>query len=108
MRCVYCHLDGSADIRIWRQLDIDHLIPKARGGDPDDHGNKVVSCTRCNLLKRDHPIGKGFSLPENAAHRHALIVEARLHIQEVGRRHDEEEDYHLMLDAILQKARGDV
>jgi hypothetical protein len=41
-KCVYC---GSN-----RNLTLDHIIPKSRGG-PNDWMNLVTSCSKCNLKK---------------------------------------------------------
>jgi len=56
-KCAYCDLDGLGDFNIFRQLVIDHLIPKAEGG-PNFPENKVVCCPRCNTFKgRYNPAG---------------------------------------------------
>lgn len=44
-RCVYC---GRGDIL----LTVDHIIPKAKGGD-DSWENLVCACTKCNNRKGD-------------------------------------------------------
>jgi HNH endonuclease len=48
--CVYCAFSGLNNLHAWRQLAIDHLVPRARGGGESGE-NKVVSCHRCNELK---------------------------------------------------------
>ncbi len=44
-KCAYC---GRSDI----PLTVDHIIPKARGGD-DSWENMICACTRCNNVKGD-------------------------------------------------------
>lgn len=44
-RCQFC---GSTN-----DLQIDHILPKAKGG-PDIEGNLQVLCLRCNNKKRDN------------------------------------------------------
>jgi len=44
-KCAYC---GRSDL----QLTIDHIVPKARGGD-DSWENLISACTRCNNRKGD-------------------------------------------------------
>lgn len=44
-KCAYC---GRSDI----PLTVDHIIPKARGGD-DSWENLICACTRCNNVKGD-------------------------------------------------------
>jgi CRISPR/Cas system Type II protein with McrA/HNH and RuvC-like nuclease domain len=43
-QCIYC---GSR-----KDLTLDHVIPKSRGG-PNDWMNLVTSCSKCNLKKSD-------------------------------------------------------
>jgi 5-methylcytosine-specific restriction endonuclease McrA len=96
--CVYCGLDGTADIRLWRQLQIDHVVPREAGGD-DTRDNKVVSCVRCNVLKgRKDPrarIGTG-----NDPDRSNLIQAARDIISEAQTQAKESADYALMMEEI--------
>lgn len=44
-KCAYC---GRSDI----PLTVDHVIPKARGGE-DSWENLVCACTKCNNAKGD-------------------------------------------------------
>jgi 5-methylcytosine-specific restriction endonuclease McrA len=44
-RCQYCGHSGSA-----RDLNVDHIVPRSRGGD-DTWENLVVSCQPCNRRK---------------------------------------------------------
>jgi 5-methylcytosine-specific restriction endonuclease McrA len=48
--CVYCGFDGTTDPLAWRQLVIDHLVPRQKGG-LDVPENKVVACCICNNIK---------------------------------------------------------
>jgi 5-methylcytosine-specific restriction endonuclease McrA len=51
--CQYCGLDASKDFETWwhANLNIDHIVPKSRGGSIDDEKNLVVACRACNLYK---------------------------------------------------------
>jgi 5-methylcytosine-specific restriction endonuclease McrA len=54
-KCAYC---GRGDLT----LTIDHIVPKARGGD-DSWENLVSACTNCNNKKGDRTPGEaGLSL----------------------------------------------
>lgn len=44
-KCVYCGRSAEE-----RSLDVDHVIPIARGGSNDDH-NLVAACVECNMGK---------------------------------------------------------
>jgi 5-methylcytosine-specific restriction endonuclease McrA len=46
-RCAYCGKRRPSD-----ELDLDHVVPKSRGG-PHDWTNVVTSCRACNLRKAD-------------------------------------------------------
>ena len=46
-KCFYCDLPLSP-----RQFEIDHFLPRARGG-PDEMWNYVLSCRTCNRAKSD-------------------------------------------------------
>ena len=61
-RCVYCGFDGSVYAN-WRQLQIDHLLPKSvYPALIDSPENKVVSCCRCNGLKGNYDPSNGKGL----------------------------------------------
>ncbi|MFZ2325142.1 MAG: HNH endonuclease [Ignavibacteriaceae bacterium] len=47
-KCAYC---GRSDLA----LTVDHVIPKARGGD-DTWENLITACTFCNNKKGDHTL----------------------------------------------------
>ena len=46
-KCVYCGLDGSKDIKILRNMCLDHLVPRQASGIHDKE-NRVLSCFYCN------------------------------------------------------------
>jgi HNH endonuclease len=54
-RCHYCNRSGAValgpDDRPWH---VDHMHPVSRGG-PDEDGNLVLACKRCNLSKGAQP-----------------------------------------------------
>ena len=49
-RCVYCGLTFEE-----RELTLDHVQPRMRGGDQSD-GNIVTCCTICNTSKAGEPV----------------------------------------------------
>ena len=51
-RCAYC----GRDLREAhpRELTLDHLRPRCRGGDNGDR-NLVLACVRCNSARQDRP-----------------------------------------------------
>src|SRR5690554_5000040 len=105
MKCVYCDFDGKEHINNWRQLAIDHLIPKTSDGENDVEINKVVSCTRCNSLKGYIDIGDGCTHPKDINHRDKLIENAREYVQGRITAIDKVEDYECMLQEIKGNSR---
>ena len=104
--CVYCGLDGKQDPRIWRQLQIDHLIPRKHGG-PDKPENKVVSCTRCNVQKGDTDPRAFLKPPQNRQpSKPALIAAAQEIIESAKARSGETADYDLMMSEISSRDEG--
>jgi len=81
-KCVYCGFQATTYLA-WRQLVVDHFIPRAAGG---EHGDKnyVVSCYRCNQFKAGYDPGGGryTYLPPGEEERSALIEKARAKIEE--------------------------
>lgn len=64
-RCVYC---GSTH----RQLTVDHVMPKSRGGG-NTWENLVCCCTECNNFKGDRtPEEAGMELPRKPKKPHCL------------------------------------
>lgn len=56
-RCAYCGKSITLST-----MQIDHIIPKARGwkvSDVNDYSNLAPSCKSCNLYKRNHSL-EGF------------------------------------------------
>jgi len=96
--CVYCGLDGT-DIKSWRQLQIDHLIPCCAGGSESPE-NKVVACADCNRKKHGFdPSGGNKGLLLSADGRAELIARAKRHIE--SKQRIEEADYRQMMKEIL-------
>lgn len=98
--CVYCGFDGTSR-PLWRQLVIDHLIPKNSGGS-NEPWNKVVACARCNQLKyRFDPSNGNHSLLDSEPGRATLIKEAAAHIQH--KESAESDDFLVMMADIRQQ-----
>jgi hypothetical protein len=74
-RCVYC-----AGLFPPEQLSLDHVQPRARGGD-NSPGNLVTACLACNTRKGHHPAWAWLAeLPEERANflRYGTAVWSRL------------------------------
>lgn len=74
-RCVYC-----AGLFPPEQLSLDHVQPRARGGD-NSPGNLVTACLACNTRKGHQPAWSWLAeLPQERANflRYATAVWARL------------------------------
>lgn len=52
-RCVYCGKNMLKELDLWLSLEIDHIIPKKRGG-TDNPFNLVTSCNVCNKSKSSY------------------------------------------------------
>lgn len=90
-RCMYCGFDGKESLQNFLTLSIDHLVPRALGGDehPD---NLVCACIPCNRLKR-HFDPRGASTPPDGEsdgrrtiRRSAMIGAAREFLQQERRK----------------------
>ena len=53
-RCIYC---GTSSVEDATQLHVDHIIPRASGGE-DTAWNLVTACARCNHEKHARPLGE--------------------------------------------------
>lgn len=54
-RCIYCSREGGRELGPdGRRWHVDHIYPKAHGGD-NNSDNKVLSCATCNLSKNIKP-----------------------------------------------------
>ena len=47
-RCEYCGLDFLASPDNYKQIQVDHIVPKHLGG-PDEKSNYAASCRTCNV-----------------------------------------------------------
>lgn len=54
-RCVYCRRHERW-IGRGAMFAIDHIVPRAHGGDPLDYNNLAYACVRCNSAKADNPV----------------------------------------------------
>ncbi len=67
--CQYCDASGIGNFNVWKNLSIDHVMPKGSGG-PDEPENKVVCCKRCNELL-------GAQVPEGKTHNERIAYKKR-------------------------------
>jgi hypothetical protein len=104
-KCAYCGMDGTTDFLIWRNLEIDHIIPWKSCGGTNNRINKTVSCLACNRAKhRFNPAnGTDFKEPRDSKHREELIREARNYI--FYQRREEEGSFHQMMDEINHRQK---
>ncbi len=65
-RCQYC---GATDV----PLTIDHIIPKARGGE-DTWENLITACVRCNNKKGDRLLDESHLNPRSVPRRPSHIM----------------------------------
>lgn len=77
-QCQYCGRRPSL-----RDLNVDHVVPRSRGG-PDSWENLVVSCRTCNLRKgRRTPVEAGMALLSTPHHpRWSTATQIRLVMRE--------------------------
>lgn len=65
-QCVYC--------KSKRDLTIDHVIPKSKGGQ-DNWGNVVTACLKCNSLKADLTLKEwGKEIPQPQRPHNLLLI----------------------------------
>jgi len=103
--CQYCGLDGTQDIKLYRQMEIDHLIRGLHltAFDRDNPLNKVVACRACNCMKGTYDPSGGDNGPLTPERRTALIDKARKYIE--GRyKNNWDLDYEEMKREIKQRA----
>lgn len=101
-RCVYCGLDGMADMRVWGQLQIDHVVPRAVAPELERvDENRVVACTRCNVLKGSFDPRQALEGDERGPD--VLISAARRHITRQRLLEHEATDFELMKTEILER-----
>lgn len=86
-RCVYCSVEFDE-----RELTLDHVQPRVKGGDHSD-GNLVTCCTKCNELKAGEAAWSYLARnPDQRANFLALAVHVwpriRRAIEEAARKHD--------------------
>lgn len=81
-RCVYCGKDMLKDLDLWLSLEVDHIIPKSKGGN-DDLNNLVTSCNVCNKYKSNYlsvKYNSDISVLINAVKRNEILDDIRRHI----------------------------
>ena len=52
-KCVYCDTDLKLRFNDWMSIEIDHIVPKSKGGS-DDLDNRATSCSVCNSFKHSY------------------------------------------------------
>jgi 5-methylcytosine-specific restriction endonuclease McrA len=50
--CEYCHAPSFLALAVVTSFEIEHIIPKSKGGTYEEN-NLAYSCPRCNRLKSD-------------------------------------------------------
>ena len=97
-KCAYCDLDGSSDYRILANFEIDHLIPRDKGG-TNHRSNLVLCCRRCNGDKAHYDPSEGSAPAElTTEQRMQMISRSRGFVaQQRGR-------YYMLLQAEIQKS----
>jgi 5-methylcytosine-specific restriction endonuclease McrA len=52
--CEYCGFDFLLSVEALKQLEVDHIVPKTKGGGAGDLENLAIACRHCNThLKRN-------------------------------------------------------
>ena len=54
-RCIYCGTTAASEARKGRHLHLDHLTPRAHGGQ-DVATNLALACASCNSTRQDIPL----------------------------------------------------
>jgi hypothetical protein len=74
-KCVYCDKDVKSQFDDWMSIEVDHIIPVAKGGS-HNLGNRGTSCNVCNSLKHSYS-------PENfeSMSREELLADIRKYIR---------------------------
>ncbi len=80
-RCQYCGMDFFESVDNYYSLQVEHIIPKCKGGD-DNPENLTVACELCNFIKLKWDPR---SFADQNASRSELITAAREHISKVRR-----------------------
>ena len=53
-KCEYCDFDLLASVDALKLMEVDHIVPLSKGGDPTDPENLAIACRHCNFyLKRN-------------------------------------------------------
>jgi len=57
-KCEYCGQDLLASLTEWFNAQVDHIIPRSKGGG-EEEANLAACCTTCNSFKWQYiPIGE--------------------------------------------------
>lgn len=77
-RCEYCSFDFLESVEALKQMEVDHIVPLSKGGEPADLANLAIACRHCNfhLKRRWDPR----SVAGEAATRDDLLAAVRAHI----------------------------
>lgn len=52
-KCEYCDFDLLGSVDALKHMEVDHIVPLSKGGDPADPENLAIACRHCNFhLKR--------------------------------------------------------
>ena len=87
-KCEYCDFDLLKSIDAYKLLEVDHIVPASRGGDPANFENLALSCRHCNWhLKRSW---NPRTVAGDEANRAKLIAAVREYVAGVRPSRDED------------------
>lgn len=95
-RCEYCGLDFFASVANYKSIQVDHIVPVSKGGDPDSIANKALACRTCNFDLKSKWNPKDACASDD---RDALIAAAVVYIRERER--------HYAKDVALMRSIAD-
>jgi 5-methylcytosine-specific restriction endonuclease McrA len=86
-RCEYCGLDFFASVVNYKSIQVDHIVPVSKGGDPDSIDNKALACRTCNFDLKSRWNPKDACSSDD---RDALIAAVREYIKGREQHYDKE------------------
>jgi len=81
-KCEYCGFDFLASVDALKLMEVDHIIPLSKGGDPANLENLAIACRHCNFyLKRNWDPRS--ALNSSPHPREDLIAAVRQHVEKL-------------------------